>query len=114
MVFAVNPVIELVYVLLPVPSVVKLLLFIVGELLVLQQTPFAVIEAPPFELIVPPDEADVSVIELTATVVMVGAVEDGEVGAGVGEFVFLQLYVKRRNSIPEKNVKPEIELFFFM
>lgn len=55
----------------PDPSVVELLA-VVGELLVDQQTPLAVTSAPPLSVILPPDTADVNVIELTAVVVNVG------------------------------------------
>jgi hypothetical protein len=56
----------------PVPSVV-LELLVVGDGVVAQQTPFSVIAAPPSVEILPPDDAELSVIEVTATVVRVGA-----------------------------------------
>jgi len=60
---------------LPVPSDV-LLLVTVGFAVVLQQTPLAVIAAPPSELMVPPEVAVVDVIEVTGVVVTVeGAAE---------------------------------------
>jgi hypothetical protein len=57
----------------PVPSVV-LELLVVGLSVVAQQTPFCVIAAPPSDVIFPPDDAEVSVIDVTATVVRVGAI----------------------------------------
>jgi hypothetical protein len=57
----------------PVPSVV-LLLEMVGFVDVLQQTPLTVTAVPPSLLMLPPDTADVSVIELMAIVVSVGVV----------------------------------------
>ena len=57
----------------PVPSVV-LLLLVVGLADVLQQTPLAVIGAPPSEVTFPPLDALVEVIEDTSVVVTVGAV----------------------------------------
>ena len=55
----------------PVPLVVWLL-FIVGLVLVLQQTPRAVTEAPPVAVTLPPLVADVVVMFETAVVVTVG------------------------------------------
>lgn len=55
----------------PEPSVVELFA-VVGLVLVDQQIPLAVTDAPPSSLILPPDDADVKVIELTAVVVNVG------------------------------------------
>jgi len=55
----------------PVPSVVIELL-IVGDDVVAQQTPFAVMAALPSDDIFPPEIAVVKVIEVTATVVSVG------------------------------------------
>ena len=63
----VSPVIALVNVPIPVPSVV-LLLVIVGLVVVLQQTPRAVTEAPPSAPTVPPLVAVVAVILVTAAV----------------------------------------------
>ena len=57
----------------PLPSVV-LLSEVVGFAEVHQQTPLAVTEAPPSEVMVPPLDALVEVIEDTAVVVIVGAV----------------------------------------
>lgn len=71
MVFAVNPVILLAKLPVPVPSVV-LLSVIVGEALVLQQTPRAVTLKPPSEVMLPPLEAVVSPILVTAVVVNSG------------------------------------------
>lgn len=62
-----SPVIALVNVPVPVPSVV-LLLAIVGLEVVLQQTPRAVTEAPPSAPTVPPLVAVVAVRSVTATV----------------------------------------------
>ena len=56
----------------PVPSVVLLAKTIVGVVVVLQQTPVAVIVAPPSLEIVPPELAVVLVMALTAVVVRVG------------------------------------------
>ena len=70
-----SPVIELVKLPVPVPSVV-LLLEIVGLADVPQQTPLAVTTAPPPEVTFPPLEALVEVIEDTAVVVTVGAVAE--------------------------------------
>ena len=60
---------------MPVPSVV-LLLAVVGEALVLQQTPRAVTVAPPSEVIFPPLLAVVATIALAFVVVSVGSVAE--------------------------------------
>jgi hypothetical protein len=57
-----------------VPSVV-LELAVVGAVVVLQQTPCAVIAAPPVAVTVPPELAVVAVMEVIAVVVTVGADE---------------------------------------
>ena len=85
MVPGLNPVILLPKLPVPVPSDV-LLSFVVGLAEVLQQTPFAVTEAPPSEVTFPPLEALFVVIEDTAAVVTVG-------GVGVTVEVRLKLVV---------------------
>ena len=55
-----------------VPSIV-FELAVVGAVEVLQQTPCAVIAAPPVAVTVPPELAVVAAIEVTAVVVTVGA-----------------------------------------
>jgi hypothetical protein len=57
----------------PVPSVV-LLSAVVGRVEVLQQTPLAVMVAPPLSEIAPPLDAIVEVMEVIVTVVTVGVV----------------------------------------
>ena len=57
----------------PVPSLVWLLA-VVGLTEVLQHTPLAVTDAPPSDVIFPPLEAVVVVVEDTSVVVTVGAV----------------------------------------
>ena len=59
---------------IPGPSSVLLVPPIVGFGFVAQQTPFAVMFAPPSEAIVPPETADVKVIEVTVGVVVTVAV----------------------------------------
>jgi hypothetical protein len=76
-VLPVNPIIELVKLPAPAPSVV-LLSATVGVKFVLQHTPRAVTVAPPSDVIVPPHCAVVGVIALTAPVVTEGT---GVVGA---------------------------------
>ena len=71
----VNPVIELAKLPVPDPSFV-LLLPVLGLADVLQQTPFAVTEAPPSDVTFPPLEAVVEVTEDTAVVVTVGTVAE--------------------------------------
>ena len=71
MVLAVKPVMELVKLPVPVPSVVWLLL-VVGFCEVLQQMPLAVMLAPPSEVMLPPPVAVVWVMLLTLLVVTVG------------------------------------------
>ena len=71
MVPGVNPVIELVKIPVPVPSIV-LLSAMVGFGLVLQHTPLTVIEAPPSFAIVPPPVAVVEVRFVTTAVVSDG------------------------------------------
>ena len=73
MVFAARPVIEEAKLLVPVPSLV-VLSEVVGFVLVLQHTPFAVILAPPSSMDSPPLDADEQVIDEIDVVVMVGAV----------------------------------------
>jgi hypothetical protein len=70
---AVNPVIALVNVPVVVPSVV-LKSEVVGVAVVLQQIPEAVIEDPPFDVMVPPALAAYFVILLAAVVVSIGAI----------------------------------------
>ena len=70
-----RPVIELVKLPVPVPSEV-LLSDVVGLTEVLQQTPLAVIVAPPLEVTFPPLETLLAVIEDTAVVVTVGVVAE--------------------------------------
>jgi hypothetical protein len=57
----------------PVPSEV-LELFIVGLGEVFQQTPFSVIAAPPSEVIVPPQSAELKVILVNELVLRLGAI----------------------------------------
>src|SRR5665647_606063 len=60
---------------LPVPDWFDVLASdVVGFWLVLQQTPLAVIVAPPSAVISPPEEAEVAVILVKAEIVAVGAV----------------------------------------
>jgi len=66
-----NPVIELVKMPVPDPSVV-LLLLVVGFTEMLQQTPRAVTDTPPSAVTSPPLEAVVMVIDDAAVVVTVG------------------------------------------
>jgi hypothetical protein len=66
-----NPVIELVKLPVPVPSVV-LLLETVGAADVFQQTPLAVTLLPPSLVILPPAVAPAEVTEVAAVVVIVG------------------------------------------
>ena len=68
-----SPVIELVNVPEPVPSVV-FVLAIVGFTVVLQHTPRAVTFAPPLSVIFPPLVAVVAVIALNAVVLIIGVV----------------------------------------
>ena len=72
---AVNAVIELVNVPVPVLSVVLVLNAAVGPVVVLQHTPRAVTVAPPSLVTVPPLVAVVVVIEDTAVVVTDGTTE---------------------------------------
>ena len=70
-----SPVIELVK--LPVPVLSEVLLFdVVGFAEVFQQTPLAVIEAPPSAVTFPPLEALLAVIKDMAVVVTVGMTAD--------------------------------------
>src|ERR1035437_7428047 len=71
---AVNPVIELANIPVPVPSVVLVLDAVVGPVVVLQHTPFAVTEAPPSLVTFPPLVAVVCVIADAAVVVIIGGV----------------------------------------
>ena len=70
--FAVNPVMLLVNVPVPVPSTVLVVNVIVGLTVVLQQIPLAVMVAPPSEVMFPPDVAVVLVMLLIVFVVTVG------------------------------------------
>jgi hypothetical protein len=70
-VFAVKPVILLVKIPVPVPSVV-LLLAVVGLTEVPQHTPLAVTEAPPSDVTFPPLVAVVDVVAIVVPVVTVG------------------------------------------
>ena len=78
MVPGINPVIELVKLPVPVPSVV-LLSETVGSADVLQHTPLAVTEPPPSDVTFPPLDALVDVTEDIPVVVTVGAVAEAEV-----------------------------------
>lgn len=71
---AVKPVIALVKLPIPVPSVVLVDKAMVGFAVVLQQTPRAVTVAPPSLLMLPPLVAVVLVMAVTAVVVIVGIV----------------------------------------
>ena len=70
----VNAVIELENVPTPLPSVVLLLVVVGLEVVVLQQTPFTVIDAPPSLVILPPLIAEFIVIEEIEFVLNVGIV----------------------------------------
>ena len=72
--FAVNPVILLVNVPVPVPSTVLVVNAVVGLTLVLQQIPLAVMVAPPSEVMFPPDVAVVLVRFVGVIVVRIGVV----------------------------------------
>ena len=74
--FAVSPVIELANIPVPVPSVVWLPVT-TGFTAVLQQTPRAVTVAPPSDVILPPLNAVVLVMDVTAVVVIVGTSNAG-------------------------------------
>ena len=60
----------------PVPLFILVAKAIVGPVEVLQQIPFAVIEAPPSLEIVPPELAVVVVIAVAAAVVRVGTMDN--------------------------------------
>ena len=72
--FAVNPVMLLVNVPVPVPSTVLVANAIVGLTVVLQQIPLAVMVAPPSEVMFPPDVAVVPVMFDAAVVVSVATI----------------------------------------
>jgi len=72
-VFAVSPVMELVKVPVPVPSLVLAVNAVVGFADVLQHTPRAVTVAPPSAVTLPPLVAVVCAMEEAAVVVTVGA-----------------------------------------
>ena len=92
---AVSPVMALVNVPMPVPSVVLVDKAIVGFAVVLQQTPRAVTAAPPSSVILPPLAAVVDVMEVTAVVVM-----DGKVAIMFGALIsFWQLNAISDNRI---------------
>ena len=74
MVDAVKPVIALVNVPIPVPSVVLVDKAIVGFAVVLQQTPRTVTTAPPSLLMLPPQLAVVLVTAVNAVVIITGIV----------------------------------------
>ena len=76
---AVNAVIELVNIPVPVPSVVLVLNAVVGPVVVLQHIPLAVTVAPPSLVIFPPLVAVVCVIAAAAVVVRTGTVDAVEV-----------------------------------
>ena len=76
---AVNAVIELVKIPVPVPSVVLVLNAVVGPVVVLQHTPRAVTVAPPSLVTFPPLVAVVRVIADAAVVVRTGTVAAVEV-----------------------------------
>jgi hypothetical protein len=71
--FVVRPVMELVNEPVPVPSLVQVPPT-TGLADVLQQTPLAVTDAPPSDVILPPLEAADCVIPVIADVVIVGAI----------------------------------------
>ena len=85
---------------LPVPSVVLVARAIVGFAVVLQQTPRAVMVAPPSSVILPPLAAVVFVMDVAAVVVRVGSV------ATISSRLisFWQLKVIRANRIMQKKV----------
>ena len=99
---AVNAVIELVNIPVPVPSVVLVPDAVVGPVVVLQHTPCAVTVAPPSLVTFPPAVAVVCVIADAAVVVIIG---------GVG-LSFLQECVKEIERI--NRITPEILNKFFM
>ena len=72
--FAVNPVMLLVNAPVPVPSTVLVVNAIVGLAVVLQQIPLAIMVAPPSEVIVPPDVAEVGVIFVGVLVERIGVI----------------------------------------
>ena len=76
MVAAVKPVIALVKIPVPVPSLVFVASAIVGFAVVLQQTPRAVTDAPPSATTLPPPDAAVIVIDDKDAVVTVGNAVD--------------------------------------
>jgi hypothetical protein len=99
-VVAVRPVMLLAKVPLPVPSVVLVARAIVGFAVVLQQTPRAVIVAPPLSVMFPPLVAVVDVIDVTAVVVRVGKV--ATIFSGL--ISFWQLKVIMANRIMQRKV----------
>lgn len=98
-----SPVSELLKLPIPVPSDV-LLFVIVGSVVVSQQTPLPVTEAPPSTVIFPPAVADVVVIDPTLVVVNVGVI-GGSTGGGHP--------VKTNNETPKINNGLIQKLFFF-
>ena len=85
----------------PVPSVVWVPV-INGLAVVLQQTPRAVTAEPPSELIFPPLNAEVLVIDVAATVVNVGELPVGLVGL---EFSALNSFWQLKKKTDSKNIK---------
>ena len=85
---------------LPVPSIVFVDKEILGFAAVLQQTPRAVIVAPPSSVIFPPLVAVVFVIDVTAVVVRVGNV--ATIFSGLSSF--WQLKVIMANRIMQRKV----------
>lgn len=92
----------------PVPSVV-LKFIVVGFWLVLQHTPLAVTVAPPSEVMFPPEEADVAVIEIMFVVVKTGSVVVVEGG------LFLSSFLQLNRSMNAKVVtKNNLKFFIFL
>ena len=79
---------------LPVPSVVFVDKAMVGFADVLQQTPRAVMAAPPSAVILPPLVALVAVIDVTAIVVRVGNV--ATIFSGLSSFWQLKVIIANR------------------
>ena len=96
------------------PSVVLLRQFsIVNDALVLQHTPLTITAEPPLDVILPPQEAVNSVIEVTVDVVKTGIVYEGIVTSTMASG-FLQLYVRRINRLIITVVQIRLVFLFFI
>jgi len=93
-------VIALVKIPVPLPSVVLVAKAVVGLAVVLQQTPRAVMTAPPSSVMFPPLVAVVFVIDVTVVVVRVGKL--ATIFSNVSSF--WQLKVIRANSVMHRKV----------